>query len=1035
MLSKSELLNRLGQEKDNAIGLDRLSEQLKSRVGVIPFVGAGLSADFGFPQWTQFLRELADAPEVREALEKRLAAGQYEEAAQDVLADIGRRSFQNQIDHQFGDWRLEGRQFREAVRLVPHLSSGPVVTTNFDHVLERVFTQEGFPFEHVVWGENVGVALKAFRADLGLLVKIHGDVADSAHLILTLDEYEHHYGATGPGKIDRERPLPKLLEQLTVSRPFLFLGCSLAQDRTVSILCGVARENRDTEHFAIVERPKDDAEWRKRRRELSAQEITPVWFPPGRFDLIQEILEYLVNEIPLALRRAGEVQIPTNLPQHDSSSFVGRGEEIAEIAKRLAGKPLVTLVGPGGCGKTRLVLQVARRVQGEFPDGVWLVELASIRSGDLVPQTVARALGLQEQQKQPPTDVLARHLSTRTALLVLDNCEHLLEACANLIREILQKGANVRVLATSRAVLQLPGEAVHKVSPLKLPEPGANAERLALSESVQLFVQRGQAQTDTFQLTENNAAAIAEICHRLDGIPLALELAAAWLDTIPVEKIARELDDAFELLTKGPRSALPHQETLRATMEWSYQLLTEEQRALLRTLSVFKGGWTLQAASVICRDAPEEELATAGRLREIVQQSLVQFQSEPPPARYRLLETVRQYAKERLDETGESQATRQRHRDWFLRFAEEREKILREGGDQNLALREMDSEHDNLRAALDWSIGEPNPDAALRLGAALWRFWENRGFHAEGRHELTRLHNFPETVANAAALGQVCSGAGLLAFRQGDIAHAKEFFTRALEIEQRRGDEKRIGSCLNDLGLVSQALGQLDDALKFYEESLDLARKNQLGRDIGVGLFNSGNVRLELGQFASARESLVESRARFEAENHLSDSAYPITALGWIAIFENDAATAEAMFRAGFERREQLKHKRGMADSAHGLGRAALLRGDLEETRQHLEESLVMAREVGADRAIAQILESLAVLAVRQSQMVRALKLSFAAEALRARIHIPRPPIFQTEQDQCIAQARAALPPAEADRAMHEGRALDTTHALAAASE
>lgn len=1036
MLSRSELLHLLGQEKDNAIGLDRLTDQLKNRIGVTPFIGAGLSADFGFPQWTPFLRALADSDEAAQAaLERRIATGQFEEAAQEMMAAIGgHRAFQNQIEHQFGDWRLEDRQFSGAVRLVPHLSTGPVITTNFDHVIERVFAQEGSPFEHVVWAGNIGIALKAFRRDLRILVKIHGDVADSAHLILTLDEYQQHYGGTEPGKIDRDLPLPKLLEQLTVARPFLFLGCSLTEDRTVAILLGVARDNRDTEHFAVVERPKDGAEWRKRRRQLSELEITPIWFPSGRFDLIQEILEFLTNEIPPALRRTGQKEIPTNLPKRDVSSFVGRQQEIAEIAERLGENQLVTLAGPGGCGKTRLMLQVARRVQAEFPDGVWLVKLASIRDGSLVPQTVARALGLQEQQKQPPTDILARHLSTQAALLILDNCEHLLEACADLIREILQNATSVKILTTTRTVLGIPSEAVYKVSPLLLPASDATLKSLGESEAVQLFVERGQAQADDFHLTESNASAISEICRRVDGIPLAIELAAAWLDTISVEQIARMLDKTFQLLTKGPRDALPHQETLRATMEWSYQLLTEPQRSLLRALAVFKGGWTLPAAGAICLDCADDEVAAAGRLRELVQQSLVQFNAESAAARYHLLETVRQYAMERLDTAGESRLARQRHRDWYLRFAEERERILREGGAQNQMLQEMELEHDNLRAALDWSIEESDGDSALRLGAALWRFWENRGFLGEGRQELRRLLHFAESPANAAALGQVCSGAGLLAYRQGDLQQAQEFFARALEIEKRRGDDKRIASCLNDLGISSQSRGLLNDALKYFEQYIELARKNNLPRDISVGLFNQGHVLMELGQLEAARTALEKSRSGFEAEQNLSDSAYPITVLGWVAIFEKDPAEAENLFRTSFERREQLKHKRGMADSAHGLGRAALLRDDLEEAHSRLQESLVMAREVGADKAIAQILESLAVFAVRRKEMTRALTLSFAAEALRARNHTPRPPIFCAEQERCIAEAKSALTATEADRAINLGRAMDIAGALAAAT-
>jgi non-specific serine/threonine protein kinase len=413
-----------------------------------------------------------------------------------------------------------------------------------------------------------------------------------------------------------------------------------------------------------------------------------------------------------------------NLPT-DLSSFVGRQRELVEVKALLGAHRLVTLTGTGGAGKTRLASRAAAELLDAFPDGVWFTDLSSISNASLVPTIVLAAMGGRESTDELPVESLRRHLGGKTLLLMVDNCEHVIDACAGLLETLLGACPDLRVLTTSREALRVPGEVVWRVPSLTLPEPGDGvlAEVLLASEAVRLFVDRVRRLDQEFSLTTSNAASVADICRRLDGIPLAIELAAACASGLTVQEIAARLDNRFNLLTGGHRTAMMRHRTLRATIDWSHDLLSPAEQTLLRRLAVFAGGWTLEGAENVCGAAELERSEILHLLMRLIDQSLVNVDADAGHTRYRLLQTVRDYATERLEAAGETAELQARHRAWYLDFAE-RVAVGLKGPDRPEWFRLVTAEHDNIRAALD--AYELDPTAAayqLRLAAAMGRFW------------------------------------------------------------------------------------------------------------------------------------------------------------------------------------------------------------------------------------------------------------------------------------------------------------------------
>jgi predicted ATPase len=455
------------------------------------------------------------------------------------------------------------------------------------------------------------------------------------------------------------------------------------------------------------------------------------------FRLFQVVASELPTDFPpLRSLDAHRHNLPIQL-----TSFIGRTREIAEVKRLLSTARLVTLTGAGGAGKTRLALQAVADMVESHPDGVWLAEFAPIADPALVSKTVASALNVPEQPGRDLTETLVDALQPKALLLILDNCEHLLAGCSDLAAALLRKCRQVRILATSREALGVTGETLWRVPSLSMPENIhrlPRPEELVLYEAVRLFVDRAAATTPGFTITSENASAVALVCQRLDGIPLAIELAAARVKALAVHQIAARLADQFRLLTGGSRTALPRQQTLRGAMDWSHDLLSGTERILLRRLSAFSGGWGLEAAEFVCAGEGVEATVILDLLTSLVDKSLVLAETQHSEVRFRLLEIVRQYSRDRLEESGEAREARSRHLGWHLRLAEEAAPLLR-GPHERIWLERLETEHGNLRSALEWNRRETDTERGLRLAAALRRFWEMHGHFTEGRRWLEDL--------------------------------------------------------------------------------------------------------------------------------------------------------------------------------------------------------------------------------------------------------------------------------------------------------
>jgi predicted ATPase/class 3 adenylate cyclase len=671
------------------------------------------------------------------------------------------------------------------------------------------------------------------------------------------------------------------------------------------------------------------------------------------------------------------------------SSFVGREKETDAARRMLAQTRLLTLTGTGGAGKTRLALQLAAEVIEDFPDGVWLVELAPLTDPTLLPQTVAAVLGLAEEGgDRTLAQTLADALRLKSLLLIWDNCEHLVDACAHLAESLLRACPGLRLLATSREALEIAGETVLPISSLALPPapPLPPTETLAGYESVRLFVERATTALPAFRLSDGNAPAVAQVCARLDGIPLALELAAARVRVLAPQQIAARLDDRFRLLSGGSRTALPRQQTLRALIDWSYDLLPPTEKTLLRRLSVFAGGWSLEAAEAVCagqhlNGAEVEGWEVLDLLARLVAKSLVVAETpDEGQVRYRLLENLRSYARERLAERGEAAAVSARHRDWFLSLAEEAEPNL-SSPEQASWLNRLEGDHDNLRAALtDCHADAGSVENGLRLAGALWKFWWMRGYFSEGRGFLERAlarSGAEETMARAKAL----NGAGILAEAQGDYAVAISRYQQSLSIYRTLGDDARIGGMLNNLGNVASLQGEWGNARAYYEQGLAIYRALDNQERIAILLMNTGIVAAHQQQYAEARSLYEESLAIFRKRTDLGPLSSVLLNLGDLACHQKDYASA----------------------------------------RIYLFEGLQVAEEIGEKEIIALILTTLGYTAWAQGHFEQAAKLLGAATRSLASMGLSLSPLDQASLEENVANVRVELGEEKFQTAWKEG--------------
>lgn len=512
---------------------------------------------------------------------------------------------------------------------------------------------------------------------------------------------------------------------------------------------------------------------------------------------------------------------PNNLPQQ-LNSFIGRERELVQTRERLQAARLLTLLGMGGLGKSRLSLQLAAEMLEEFPDGVWFVELAGLTGAMAVPQALASVLHVQDAGR-PVIEALLNYVRDKCMLIVLDNCEHVIGACAELTKALLQAGAHIKVLASSRDVLRIAGEVVYHVPPLATPSPHKklSLELLAAHEAIRLFVERVSAVRSDFVLTPHNSAAVVDICHRLDGIPLALELAAARARALSVENIAARLSNRFRLLTSSDQTVLPRQRTLRALIDWSYDLLAPEERAVLRRLAVFAGGWTLAAAEAVCVGESIQEMDVLDLQSQLVEKSLIVMQ--PDGQRYRMLDTVRAYAQEQLQQHAEEERiTCRRHLDFFLALAEQACPELGKA-QQSTWLAQLDEEHENMLTAHSWAENVDDAQLGVRLVFSLRPYWINRGQLSMGQRASIDLLTRPGLQARNLMRCRALAGAGQMCFFMGQDSEARAYLAESLTIARENDDKPWIARVLQPLGMACLGEGDMDCARAYLEEAVELA--------------------------------------------------------------------------------------------------------------------------------------------------------------------------------------------------------------------
>ncbi len=659
-----------------------------------------------------------------------------------------------------------------------------------------------------------------------------------------------------------------------------------------------------------------------------------------------------------------------DLPRH-LSSFVGREQELAAVKQLLAGAQLVTLTGVGGCGKTRLALQVCRALQADYPQGVWFVELAPVTDPAFVPQTVAAVMGVLEEPGRPILTIVTECLRTKTALLVLDNCEHLVQASAAVAETLLRACPRLHILASSREALGIAGETVYRVPSLSFPDGSAalSPETLLHYEAVRLFVDRAGTALPGFSLSADNAAAVVQICQRLDGIPLAIELAAARVKMLHPGQIASRLSDRFRLLTGGSRTALPRQQTLRATMDWSYNLLAPSEREMLCRLSVFVSGWTLEAAEEICRSgASDSALDVFETLTQLVNKSLVVAEEARGVIRYRLLETIRHYASEKLLDLAEGELIRQRHLAYFLALTQRAAPQLT-GPDQVAWLNALETELDNLRAALEWAV-ENDISAGLQLASGLGRFWDGHDHSREGSCWLMRLLESPAAAAQPLVQAWALGTQGMLQITEGEFAQAQATVEAGLALFRAQADQPGEAFGLLLLGQIAVLYGDYLHADLLLKQSLALYRS--IGHKVG-----QADALTWLGvdhqDFARSRTYLEESLAINREVGHWAGISDNLTNLAQLLYWEGDYVQPAAWLDEAMRLQRQLGSQSGIAWVLEICGNLALHQGDYERARVCYDESIALSETVGYQNVWP--LANRAYIALRQGEAAQAHRL------------------------------------------------------------
>ena len=634
--------------------------------------------------------------------------------------------------------------------------------------------------------------------------------------------------------------------------------------------------------------------------------------------------------------------LPSNL-----TSFIGREREVANIARSLDAARFITLTGSGGSGKTRLSIEVAYQALSNYPEGVWFVDLAALTEPALVVPTVAAVLEIREQADRSLPETLAEWLGGRKVLLVLDNCEHLVRACASLVDMLLRKCPHIHILATSRLVLNVAGETLWRVPPMSYPDPThlPTLETLYEYDAVSLFVERVRLRQPDFHLTQQDIPAIAKLCYGLDGIPLALELAAARVPEMSLAEITARLDERFSLLVAGSQRSPGRQETLRAVIDSSYDLLSEEEQELLQGLSAFAGGFSLEAAAKICLEE-EDQYEAIEMITRLVDASLLTSEGRSGESRYRLLDTIRQYALGKLKASGRLPAVRSRHLSWYVRVAEEAEPHL-QGPDQSSWLERLQIDHDNFRAALEWSqTWEEGTEPGLRLVKALDWFWFVRNYLTEGRRWLEGAMARSEGEAPDLRAA-IFSGAAQLARGQGDYEDATRYFTQSLELYRTLDDKKNVAATLNNLGVVATSQGDYERAMAVIKESLAIKAELDDRNGVSIALNNLANLSADRGDYSEARRYLEESVAIQRVFGNRHMLAVSLNNLGYVARCLGKYEKARTYIEESLQIKEELGNRAEIASSLQKLAELEWCNHRYDEARGLCKRGLELLEGVG----------------------------------------------------------------------------------------
>jgi predicted ATPase/class 3 adenylate cyclase len=746
-----------------------------------------------------------------------------------------------------------------------------------------------------------------------------------------------------------------------------------------------------------------------------------------------------------------------NLPAQ-MTSFIGREREIKEVIQALHTYRLVTLTGSGGVGKSRLSLQVGMQSLAEFPDGVWLVELAAVTDPTLILPTILSVFNLREDTHRSAHDVLTDHLREKNLLLLLDNCEHLIDACAQVSASLLQSCSDLHILASSREALAISGEFTYRVPSLHTPDMGnlLSLAQLAKMDSIRLFLERAVAAKPDFTLSESNAASLVQICSRLDGIPLAIELAASRVKVLSPEQIAARLDDRFRLLTGGSRAALPRQQTLRATIDWSYSLLSDPEKMLLRRLAVFAGGWTLEAAESVCgiEQSPAYYFAakkgiTVNRfdvldlLTRLVDKSLIFMEESAAGIRYHRLETIRQYSRERFFETDEVEAVMDRHLAYYVKFAELVDEKLK-GRDEVEWQSRMAAEQDNLRAALDWGFNQ-NPDSALRIAGAANLFWTASGYSAEGfrwtQRALEMVDKSPLSPGTSSeqrliARAKALRGLTRLYLSLGDNAKAKQAAEESVALYRQSQDRRGLAFALVVLAYPLEFLGLRDQAEAALHESYSISQSEGDVYCICRSLNRLARVVVQLYEDPALSQQYVEEALRLASEAGLrSQEAQASEILGVIAIHKNEHEAARAYLKESMRLYEEIGSPFNVILEKSNLAHLERKLGNHTEALAYYRETIPAFRDIGQTGAVAHQLECFGFIALAQNQDEQALQLFAAANALRERSGTPMTPDEQVYFNEQLNTLHERMDSDRFNGIWTKGRALKMEQAIGLALE